>query len=347
MNDIVVFSNSLNDHVKHLQTIFQTFKANNISVNFKKTFLDYFSVTLFEQHVISLEFFIDEFKLRTIANFKFSSILNQLKTYLDLIEWFKQYIQKFAAIFKSLQDKKTELLRNAFKIENARKIYFSKIRFVESDKEIEAFDRIQESLSKSTYLIHFNCNRQLYVDLDSNKKMSIDDVIYHVMNDNLANFLMYSIKKSIQSIMFFNRLLNSAEIKYWSTKLKLTELIWVLKKIRRLMNFANKSSIIYIDHEISFAIVKQISLFTSSTDKLNLKFVRTNDYIQRFDLIIKHKSDKLHFVSNALFRLFIIAAFTKNHSLNEKFDVLFTIFLMKMISEFKKKLIKEYFMNSI
>ena len=347
MNDIVVFSNSLNDHVKHLQAIFQTFRANNISVNFKKTFLDYLSVTLLEQHVIFLKLFIDEFKLRAIANLKFFSILDQLKTYFDLIEWFRQYIQKFAAVFKSLQDKKPELLRNAFKIENARKTYFSKVRFVESDKKIEAFDRIQESLSKSTYLIHFNCNRQFYVDLDSSKKMNIDDVVYHFMNDNLANFLMYSIKKSIQSIMFFSRLLNSAEIRYWSTELKLTELIWVLRKIRHLMNFANKSSIIYIDHEIFFAIVKQISLFTSSTDKLNFKFVRTSNYIQRFDFIIKHKSDKFHFVSDALSRLSIISAFTKDHSLNEELDVLFTVFLMKMTSEFKEKLIKEYFMNSI
>ena len=347
VNDIVVFSNSLNDHVKHLQAIFQTFKTNNIWVNFKKTFLNYFSVRLLEQHVIFLKLFIDEFKLRTITNLKFSSVLDQLKTYIDLIEWFKQYIQKFAAIFKSLQNKKTELLRNAFKIENARKTYFSKVRFIESDKEIEAFDRIQESLFKSTYLIYFNCNRQLYVDLDSNKKMSINDVVYHVMNNNLANFLMYSIKKSIQSIMFFSRFLNSAEIRYRSTELKLTELIWVLRKIRHLMNFANKSSIIYIDHEIFFAIVKQTSLFTSSTDKVNLKLVRTSDYIQRFDFIIRHKSNKFHLVLNALFRLSIIAAFTKNHSLNEKLDVLFTVSLMKMTSKFKKKLIKEYFMNLI
>ena len=170
---------------------------------------------------------------------------------------------------------------------------------------------------------------------------------YHVMNDNLANSLMYSARKSIQSIMFLSRLLNSAETRYWSTELKLTGLIWILRKIRHLMNFANKSSIIYIDHEISLAIVKQISLFTSSTDKLNLRLVRASDYIQRFDLIIRHKSDKLHLVSDALSRLSIIAAFTKDHSLNEKFDVLFTVSLMKMISEFKKKLIKEYFMNSI
>ena len=72
--------------MKYLRIIFQIFKINNISVNLKKTFFEYSFVTLLNQHVIFLKFFIDEFKLRTILNFKFFSILSQLKKYLELIE---------------------------------------------------------------------------------------------------------------------------------------------------------------------------------------------------------------------------------------------------------------------
>ena len=350
VNDIVIFSNNLNDHIKHLRAIFQIFKTNNISVNFKKTFLKYSSVTLLKQHVIFFDLSINEFKLRIIANLKFFSTLDQLKIYLKLTDWFKQYIKKFAAIFKSLQKKKTKLLQYAFKFENAKKNYFSKTKFTKFFVELNAFELIQKSLFKSTYLIHFNSKRQLYIDLDFNKKMKIDDMINHVNDNNKFNVSTnYSVRQCVQSIMFFSRLLTFSELKYWSTKLELTELVWNFRKIRHLVDFTNKSAIIYINHEISLAIVKQISLFTSSTNKLNFRFVRTSDYIQRFDLVIRHKSNKLHLVSDALFRLSIKTNTSNCHfeEFEKELDVLYTTSLIEMSSEFKAKLIKEYSENSV
>ena len=348
VNDIVIFSDNLNDHIKHLRAIFQILKTNNISVNLKKTFLKYSSVTLLKQHVTFFDLSTDEFKLRIIANLKFFSTLDQLETYLKLTDWFRQYIEKFAAIFKSLQKRKTKLLQHAFKFENVKKNYFSKTKFTKSFVELNAFELIQKSLFKSTYLIHFNSKRQLYIDLDFNKKMKIDDIIYYVNDNNKSNVsTIYSVKQCVQSIMFFNRLLTSSELKYWSTELELTELIWIFRKIRHLIDFTNKSAIIYTNHETFLTIVKQIFLSTSSTDKLNFRFMRASDYIQRFDLVIRHKSSKFHLVSDALFRLSIKTNTSNCHFENEKkLDVLYTTSLIEMSSEFRAKLIKEYSENS-
>ena len=333
----------MNEHFEHLQDVFRILKKNNISINSKKAFFDYSSMTLLDQHVTSFELFTDESKLQTISNLKFSSILSQLKTYLELTEWFRQYIEKYVAISKSLQLRKTQLLQHAFKSRNVRKSYSFRTKFVEFTFEIEAFKIIQKSLSISTYLIHFDNKRRLYVDLDFSKKMSIENVIYHVADNE--NSLTYSFRKSIQSVMFLNRFLSSVEIKYWSTKLKLADLVWILKKIRHLIDFAVKFTIIYTDHEISFAIVKQTFLSTSSTNKLNLRLVRASNYIQRFDFIIRHKSNKLHLMSDALFKLSVTSAIN-TQSENEEFDVFFTANLIEMISEFRKKLIEEYIKNS-
>ena len=172
-------------------------------------------------------------------------------------------------------------------------------------------------------------------------------MIYHVADNE--DSLTYSFKKLIQSIMFLSRLLSSVETRYWWTKLKLTDLVWIFKKIRHLIDFAIKSTIIYTDHEAFLAIVKQTSLLTSSTNKLNLRLVRASNYIQRFDLIIKHKSDKLHLMSDALSRLSVSSAAntqSKHEKFDEKFDLFFTACLMKMTSEFRKRLIDEYIKNS-
>ena len=149
-------------------------------------------------------------------------------------------------------------------------------------------------------------------------------MIYHV---NITLFKEYSFKTSVQFILFLSRLLNSAKTRYWFIELKLIELIWVLRKVRHFVKSSKLSSIIYTDHEAFLKIVKQISLSISSIDKLNLRLVRAFEYIQRFSLIIRHKSEEFHVVSNVLFRLFITNNSLSNSVNNEnEFDVLFTAF---------------------
>ena len=56
--------------------------------------------------------------------------------------------------------------------------------------------------------------------------------------------------------------------------------------------------VIYIDHETILNIAKQIILIINFIDKLNSRFKKVFDYLQRFNLKSKHKSDKQYIVSN-------------------------------------------------
>jgi hypothetical protein len=72
--------------------------------------------------------------------------------------------------------------------------------------------------------------------------------------------------------------------------------------------------------------------------------IRVFEYIQRFNVIIKHKSDKQHIVSNALSRLD-----SKNNELafnSEELNTLFIITLIEMNLVFKTKILDEYFTDS-
>ena len=83
VDDIVVHSNILQEHLAHLKQIFDMLRANNISIKSKKTFIDYPTVHLLDQKVDSLELVIVEKKLKTISRLFFSTTLQLLKTYLD------------------------------------------------------------------------------------------------------------------------------------------------------------------------------------------------------------------------------------------------------------------------
>jgi hypothetical protein len=84
IDDIIIFFETAKKHATHLRKIFETLIKNEIFVNFKKVFIEYFSVQLLKQKIDSLSLITDEEKLKAIAKLKFSRTLCQLKTYLEL-----------------------------------------------------------------------------------------------------------------------------------------------------------------------------------------------------------------------------------------------------------------------
>ena len=50
-------------------------------------------------------------------------------------------------------------------------------------------------------------------------------------------------------------------------------------------------------------IARQIILFISFIDKLNLRLIKISQYLSNFNLIIRYKINKSNIVFNALFRL--------------------------------------------
>lgn len=340
----------MKEHLDHLQKIFDVLKKNNISINSKKAFIEYSSINFLRQHVNSLSFVIDEQKLKAIVKFVFSTTSRQFEIYLSLTKWFRNYIENYAAKFKSLQDRKTLLLKDSLKSNNARRFYSFKIKILKlSILETAFFQAIQRALFKSIFLSHFNSNRQLYVDLNFSKKEEIEIMMYHVRDDKIS--AKYSVRRNVQFVLFLSRFLISVENRYWSIELKIAELVWILRKIRHLIDFFKQSTIIYIDHEAFLSIAKQITLSTFFTDKFNLRLIRASDYIQRFDLDIRHKSEKLHIVFDALSRLFISDAISKPARIDyDEFDalhvkVMFTAFLIEIDDNFRKRIIDEYVKN--
>ena len=86
VNDIVVFSNSLKKHLRHLNQIFAFFKRMNIVLKINKIFFDYSIISLLNQRVDSLKLIIATNKFETIFVLTFFQIFKQLKIYLNKIE---------------------------------------------------------------------------------------------------------------------------------------------------------------------------------------------------------------------------------------------------------------------
>ena len=170
-------------------------------------------------------------------------------------------------------------------------------------------------------------------------------MIYHVIKDKIK-IEYYLSRFVIQLVLFLSRLLSLIKTRYWFTKLELVDIIWVLKKIKYLIKLFILIIVIYIDYNTALDIIKQISLITSLIDKLNFKLMRIFNYIQRFDLNIRHKLNKNYIISNILSRLFNLNKINNNSNNDKKLNVLYTIILMKININSCSRLLYNYKINS-
>ena len=209
----------------------------------------------------------------------------------------------YTQIVESLQNRKTIFLKKE-SIKNNLKKTFSKRTSIDQsiNAKYQSYKYLQIKFSKSSFLIHFEAMKSTFVDVDVSKK-NFKIMIFYVQSDSKKNDIII-IKNEIQSIMFLNKILIDAETRYWSTKLKMIEMIWIVKKIRHMIESCRKPSIIiFIDHAIIVGLIKQTSLTTINTDKLNLRLIRTSQFLFVLSIKIKVKSEKFHVIFDVLFCL--------------------------------------------
>ena len=163
------------------------------------------------------------------------------------------------------------------------------------------FNQLQRFLIIFNFLIYFDYTQRLYTNIDAfKKKYNVE--IYHVKKNSISIDFR---KFNIQHIIFFFKIFIDSKSRYWSTKMKITYLMWTIKKIRYLIKTCQLSTIYYINHSFITKIVNQIILFISFIDKLNFRFVRAFQYFSQFDFKIRHRSKKLNTIFDAFFKLII------------------------------------------
>ena len=149
----------------------------------------------------------------------------------------------------------------------------------------------------------------------------------------------YSSFSQIECILFLSYLLSPAETYYWSTKIKIACLVWVIKKIYHIMKSV-KRTIILSDHASTVDIATQISLNITLTVKLNLQLIYALKYLQRFNLNIQHILSKKNMMSDALSHL-DLKIHNKSNESHLELNALYVYFFtsVRIDEKFKAKII--------
>ena len=126
--------------------------------------------------------------------------------------------------------------------------------------ELNAYHQLQGVFASPTMLHHHDPARQLYVDLDVSKEFGFGAHIYHTKQDATVTKDLDTSKetmeattkaiqeapkqKSMQPILFLSRQLTPAETRYWPTEMEMAGIVWVVKKIRHLIEASSKPTVI-------------------------------------------------------------------------------------------------------
>ena len=134
-------------------------------------------------------------------------------------------------------------------------------------------------------------------------------------------------------------------------KLKIINIVWVVKKVHHMIETVKHTMIVYIDHFITVFIVWQFSLNTVNMKKLNLHLVCVSEYLQWFWLNIHYKSDKINIISDVLSCL----VSHKYHSESDDFSLnilhstvtsIYVNNFIKVFSDFHQQILDDYIKKS-
>lgn len=124
-----------------------------------------------------------------------------------------------------------------------------------SPTKLAAFQSLQEAQFKPTTLIYYDPNKILWINFDASKEFGFGVVVFHTSPNKEFPERNWFSRSSLQPILFLSRFLTLAERNYWPTKLEITGFIWVIRKVRHVVESSRAKVIIQIDHTAIFDIL--------------------------------------------------------------------------------------------
>ena len=278
VDDILIYSNSFDEHLVHLDEVFRILSDLGITLKAKKVFLGFHNVELLGYIVDRLGLTTTESKSASIANLQFPSNLAELEHFIGLTNWNRHLIPYFAQRIAPLQLFKTTALRGAPPSSRGRKSFAQKTPVPREPILVEAFHDVQQVLAEKPRLYHMRYDRPVHAFLDSSQEYGTGLAVYQE-EDFDPERTGYR-KTNLVPLHFLSKPLSVAEKNYWPTDLEMSGLVWSVKKLRPYMDHSHVH--FYTDHRPNVDIAKMTGLNTTSTARSSMRLQTWGIYLNNF-----------------------------------------------------------------
>jgi len=219
LDDILIYSNSLDDHHQTVREVLKKLIDNNLYAKLSKCEFDKEEVE-FLGHIISGSgVSTDPKKIKSIKEWPIPKNVKEVQRFLGLCNYYRRFVRNFAAIAKPLHAL----------TKKGRKFVWSK----DCDT---SFSILKKRLTSSPLLMHPDLTKPFIVECDASN-FAIGAVLSQYDNDN-----------KLHPIAYFSRSLNNAEINYSITDKELLSIKEAFSSWRHLLLGAKFKIKVFTDH---------------------------------------------------------------------------------------------------
>ena len=219
IDDLIIFSHSMESHLEHLSKVFTILQENNLKINLEKC--DFFKteVTILG-HRLSVNGLspIPE-KVKIIANWTPPKTITQLKSFLGAVGYYRKFIKNFSIVASIL----FKLIRKDSK-------------FVWGPKQQEAFNKLKELLTSAPVLSLPDPNKQFVLETDASHF-----ALGYVLSQ-------YDDEHHLHPVYYYSRSFTKPERNYSISDKELLSIIAGLEEWRLLLIGTKESILILTDH---------------------------------------------------------------------------------------------------
>lgn len=262
MDDIIVFSTSLQEHTDHLKKVLETLSQYNLKLQLDKCeFLC--KEVAFLGHVVTPEGVKpNPEKIKAIRNWPIPRNEKELRRFLGTVGYYRRFIRDLAKIIKPL----TKTLEKGNKVTHEPEF-------------VKAFEKCKSILSSSDVLQYPDFEKEFVLTTDAS-----DYAIGAVLSQGNIG--------EDRPVAFASRTLNGAEQGYSAVEKELLAIVWATRYFRPYL-FGRKFTL-YTDHKpLSYAFGQKTT---------NARLIRWRLALAEYDMTIKYRPGSQNTVADGLSR---------------------------------------------
>ena len=263
LDDIIIYSTSLEEHIQKLQKVFQRLEQANFKIKIDK-------YSFLQKEIKYLGHIITENgvkpnpeKINAILNYPIPKTQKQIKAFLGLVGYYRKFIRNFADITKPL----TKCLKKGEKI-------------IESPAFIQAFEQCKTLLINEPILQYPDFNKEFIITTDAS-------------NVALGAVLSQGKLFTDRPVQYASRTLSETEQRYSTIEKELLAIVYAVKTFRPYIY--GRHFKIYTDHRPLVWLWK--------LKEPNSKLMRWKLKLEEYDFEVIYKKGKYNTNADALSRI--------------------------------------------
>ena len=254
IDDILIYSNSLEEHHDHVEKVLRKLLENGLFVKLEKCEFDV-TETAFLGYVISKDGLkMDNEKINAILSWPVPTNVKEIQSFIGLCNYYLIFIKDFAKIAHPIH-----------------KLTRKNVPFIWSNEQQNAFDKLKHLFTSAPILVHPDSNKPFIVETDAS-------------NFAVGAILSQEHDGKIHPVAFLSKSLTKCQKNYQIYDKELLAIKVALEEWRHFLEGARHQFIVYTDH-------KNLT-FPRKPEMLSQRQIRWYEFLSRFDFKLIYRSGK-------------------------------------------------------